>query len=98
VQYLNPIETGDYDDRDIESVSTSSDSAKTTPSRKARELRRQLDEALQASKEIRMSQEKLGDELRTFKNRFYRRNDELEGQAMRAIGVRRVPDQRAGPI
>jgi hypothetical protein len=98
LRYINPIKIGDYDDRDIESVSTSSDSAKTTPSRKARELRRQLDEALQASKEIRISQEKLGNELRTFKNRFYRRNDELEGQAMRAIGVRRVPDERAAPI
>ena len=68
-----------------ESGSFSSDSTKTTPSKKARDLRKQLDEALQASKEIRLSQEKLGTELRTFKSRFYRRNVELEDHAARTI-------------
>lgn len=53
---------------------------------KARELRRQLDEALQASKNIRKTQEQLGQELRSFKDRFYQKNDELEDQAMRAMG------------
>jgi hypothetical protein len=82
------VEARDYDRRDIESASTSSDSTKTTPSSKARDLRRQLDEALQASKEIRRTHEKLGSELKTFKQRFYKKNDEIEDQAMRVIGSR----------
>jgi hypothetical protein len=65
------------------SITSSSSSA---PSQKARELRRQLDEALKASQSIRMSQEKLGDELRSFKSKYYRKNDEIEDYALRAMG------------
>jgi hypothetical protein len=53
---------------------------------KARELRRQLDDALKASRQIRESQEQLGSELETFKSKFYRKTDELEVQAIRAMG------------
>jgi hypothetical protein len=60
-------------------------SASSTPSMKARELRRQLDEAIQASRSIKESQEQLGSELEHFKSRFYRKNDALEDQAVRAI-------------
>lgn len=69
----------------LENSSTTS-SMKSTASMKARELRKQLDEALKASKDIRKSQEQLGSELREFKNRFYKKNDALEDQAMKAIG------------
>ncbi len=69
---------------DLETTSTSSD--RTTPSMKARALRVQLDEALQASRTIRKSQEQLGHELETFKERFYRKNNALEDKAFRAIG------------
>ena len=75
---------GHRSNRDADSVSTSGSSA-TAPSKKARELRHQLDEALKASKEIRMTQEKLGSELRNFKTKFYQKNEELEGQAFRAM-------------
>ena len=74
------------DTRDIESVSTSSCSTRTTASKKARDLRKQLDEALRTSQQIRQSQEKLGSELRSFKQRFYERNNELEDQAFQAMG------------
>eukprot|EP00980_Cylindrotheca_fusiformis_P013531 scaffold3450_cov114-Cylindrotheca_fusiformis.AAC.36 len=63
------------------------ESAGTTPSKKARELRRQLDEALHASREIRRSQERLGNDLQTFKSRFYQKNGELEHRAIRAMGI-----------
>jgi len=70
----------------IESESSlSGDSTRTTPSKKARDLRRQLDEALHASREIRLSQEKLGNDLQTFKSRFYQKNGELEDQAIWAM-------------
>ena len=69
---------------DLETASTRS--ASSTPSMKARELRRQLDEAIQASRNIKESQEQLGSELEHFKTRFYRKNDALEDQAVRAIG------------
>ena len=74
------------DTRDTDSVSTHSGSTRTTASKKARRLRKQLDEALLASKAIRQSQEKLGSELRSFKQRFYDRNNELEDQAFQAMG------------
>jgi len=61
--------------------------ASTTPSKKAKDLRRQLDEALLASREIRRSQEKLGTELQTFKSRFTQRNGEIEDQALRAMST-----------
>eukprot|EP00934_Nitzschia_sp_Nitz4_P007153 Nitzschia sp. Nitz4//scaffold13_size275219//90197//96817//NITZ4_000862-RA/size275219-processed-gene-0.80-mRNA-1//1//CDS//3329535978//7143//frame0 len=80
-----PVQEGN-EDMQLETASTNSDSVQTTPSMKARELRRQLDEALQASKNIRESQEQLGQELRSFKDRFYQKNDELEDHAIRAIG------------
>lgn len=67
-------------------ASCSGDSNMTTPSMKARELRKQLDQALQASRSIKQSQEELGSELENFKNRFYRKHEELEDQAVRAIG------------
>lgn len=69
---------------DIDTVSTRS--ATSTPSMKARELRKQLDEALKASRSIKESQDQLGSELERFKNRFYQKNDALEDQAVRAIG------------
>jgi hypothetical protein len=69
-------------DNDVLSTASSSSSA---PSRKARELRLQLDEALKASKKIRASQEQLGTELRSFKSRYYRKNDEIEDHALQAI-------------
>jgi len=69
---------------DFETTSAKSDL--TTPSTKARELRRQLDEALQASRQIKNSQEQLGSELQMFKNRFYSKNGSLEDRASKAIG------------
>lgn len=54
---------------------------------KARELRRQLDEAIQVSKNIKESQAQLGSELETFKTRFYRKNDALEDHAVRTMGI-----------
>ena len=57
----------------------------STTTGKAAALRKQLDEALQASKQIRVSQEQLGNELRTFKDKFYKKNDELEDKAIKAI-------------
>jgi hypothetical protein len=79
---------------DIESESSKSgESSRTTPSKKARELRRQLDEALHASREIRRSQEKLGNDLQTFKSRFYQKNGELEDQAIRAMRTSAVHQQ-----
>ncbi|KAG7353983.1 hypothetical protein IV203_003339 [Nitzschia inconspicua] len=74
--------SAEHRDSDVLSTASSSSSA---PSHKARELRRQLDEALKASKEIRVSQEQLGSELRSFKSRYYRKNDEIEDHALRAI-------------
>ena len=55
-------------------------------SQKARDLRKQLNEALQASKEIKMSQEQLGNELRSFKNRYYMKSDAIEDYAFKALG------------
>ena len=66
--------------------SSSSDSTRTTPSTKARDLRKQLDEALHASREIRKSHENLVTELSTFKSRFYEKNNEIESNAVRAMG------------
>ena len=43
-----------------------------TPSQKARDLRVQLNEAMRASREIRLSQNELGNELNCFKSRYYR--------------------------
>lgn len=74
------------DDMESES-SQSGESYRTTPSKKARELRRQLDEALHASREIRRSQEKLGNDLQAFKSRFSHKNGELEDQAIRAMNT-----------
>ena len=79
----------EVDGRDdiIESFSaTSGNSSAATPTRKAQELRRQLDEALIASREIRKSQEKLGVDLQTFKSKFYQKSGELEEQANQAMG------------
>jgi hypothetical protein len=88
--YLGPRFTGELftytnspEERDIEMSSTTSSSS--APSRKARELRRQLDDALKASREIRVSQDQLGYELRSFKSRYYRKNDEIEDHALRAM-------------
>jgi hypothetical protein len=80
------------DDMESES-SESGESSRTTPSKKARELRRQLDEALHASREIRRSQEKLGNDLQTFKSRFSQKNGELEDQAIRAMRTSAVHRQ-----
>jgi hypothetical protein len=79
---------------DIESESSKSgESSRTTPSKKARELRRQLDEALHASREIRKSQQNLGNDLQTFKSRFSQKNGELEDQAIRAMRTSAVHQQ-----
>ena len=68
----------------FETSSFSSD--KTTPSMKARELRRQLDQALQASRTIRTSQAQLESEMENFKTRFYQKNGAMEDKALRALG------------
>ena len=81
-----PVPTPRIAPKEDELETASSRSASSTPSMKARELRRQLDEAIQASRNIKESQEQLGSELEHFKNRFYRKNDALEDQAVRAIG------------
>ena len=73
------------DDSDIELKYTTSDSNASTPSQKARDLRMQLDEAMKASKEIQMSQDQLGSELNTFKQRYYK-NSGIEDYALKAIG------------
>jgi hypothetical protein len=65
---------------------TSSDTS--TPSKKARDLRRQLNEAMQASQEIRISQAQLGAELKSFKSKYYKKNDQIEDSALKAIGGR----------
>lgn len=70
---------------DLDSASTRSASS-STPSMKARELRRQLDEAIQASRNIKETQEQLGSELEQFKSRFYRKSDALDDQVVRAVG------------
>jgi hypothetical protein len=78
-------ERKEYDQRDIDAMSSSSDSTRTTPSTKARDLRKQLDEALQASREIRKSHENLGTELSTFMSRFQEKNNEIELNAVQAM-------------
>lgn len=58
---------------EIELKYTTSDSnASDTPSQKARDLRAQVEEAMKTSKEIQRSQDQLGNELNTFKERYYR--------------------------
>ena len=79
---------------DIEPKYTTSDSnISVTPSQKARDLRIQLDEAMKASKEIQLSQQKLGSELSTFKSsfkkRYYTRSEEIEDYKRNTIGVER---------
>lgn len=65
-------------DSDIDLKYTTSDSnASTTPSQKARELRIQLDEAMRVSREIQMSQNELGNELNSFKRKYYK-NPEIQ--------------------
>ena len=54
---------------------TSDSNASTTPSQKARDLRMQLDEAMRASREIQISQNELGNELNSFKRRYYKNPD-----------------------
>jgi hypothetical protein len=66
----------DESDEDVYPV-TSFGSETTTPSQKARSLRYQLDQALKASAAIRNSQERLGMELHTFKNRLQLQRREL---------------------
>ena len=63
-----PIKTASRSRSLRPSDSTSSETS--TPSEKARELRKQLDHALQKSVSIRAKQERLGAELTTFKSRF----------------------------
>ena len=61
------------EDSDIELKYTTSESNdSTTPSQRARDLRKQLDEAMRASREIQISQNQLGNELNSFKKRYYR--------------------------
>jgi len=59
-------------DSDIDLKYTTSDSNGTTPSQKARDLRTQLDEAMRASREIQISQNQLGNELNSFKKKYYK--------------------------
>ncbi|GKY97167.1 hypothetical protein MPSEU_000675100 [Mayamaea pseudoterrestris] len=47
----------------------------STPSQKARDLRKQLDQALKTSAKIRTTQERLGAELTTFKSRIQQQRD-----------------------
>jgi len=66
-------ETSYGEDSDIELKYTTSESNEsTTPSQRARDLRIQLDEAMRASREIQISQNELGNELNSFKKRYYR--------------------------
>jgi len=66
---------------DLSSSSTTSSHA----SIKARELRKQLDDALQASRDIKASQEELGKELTNFKKNYYTKNGEIQGFARQSI-------------
>lgn len=77
------------DDIDSSSIASES-SSKSAPSQKARDLRRQLDEALHASREIRRTQEALGSELAMFKNKFYHKNDEIGNQAKKVLDAGRT--------
>jgi len=66
-------QTSYSEDSDIELKYTTSESnASITPSQKARDLRIQIDEAMKASRAIQMSQNQLGSELNTFKQRYYK--------------------------
>ena len=85
-QYAHSYERKEDDEGSSDAMSSSSDSTRTTPSTKARDLRKQLDEALHASREIRKSHENLGTELSTFKSRFYEKNNEIEFNAVKAMG------------
>jgi len=75
------------DDSDIELKYTTSDSnaSSTTPSQKARDLRMQLDQAMRASREIQISQNQLGQELNSFKNKYYYKNHMIENYATKAV-------------
>jgi len=69
------------DDSEIELKYTTSDSdTSTAPSQKARDLRIQLDEAMRASREIQISQNQLGNELNSFKKKYYK-NPEIQNYA-----------------
>jgi len=73
------------EDSDIELKYTTSDSnASTTPSQKARDLRMQLDEAMRVSREIQISQNQLGNELNSFKKKYYK-NPEIENYKTKAV-------------
>ena len=71
-------------DSDIDLKYTTSDSnASTTPSQKARDLRTQLDEAMRASREIQISQNQLGNELNSFKKKYYK-SPKIQNHATKA--------------
>mmetsp|Transcript_1014 Transcript_1014/g.2322 ORF Transcript_1014/g.2322 Transcript_1014/m.2322 type:complete len:1136 (-) Transcript_1014:79-3486(-) len=79
ITYPNAIlKQSQSNDSDIDLKYTTSDSnASTTPSQKARELRMQLDEAMRASRAIQISQNELGNELNSFKRKYYK-NPEIQ--------------------
>jgi len=73
------------DPSDLELKYTTSESnASITPSQKARDLRTQLDEAMRASREIQISQNQLGNELNTFKKKYYK-NPDIESYATKVV-------------
>jgi hypothetical protein len=73
------------EDSGIELKYTTSDSnASTTPSQKARDLRMQLDEAMRVSREIQISQNQLGNELNSFKKKYYK-NPEIENYKTKTV-------------
>lgn len=79
------LKQSDSDDSDIELKYTTSDSnASTTPSQKARDLRMQLDKAMRASREIQISQNELGNELNSFKKKYYK-NPEIQNYSKKAV-------------
>jgi hypothetical protein len=56
---------------------TSFGSEASTPSQKARDLRKQLDQALKTSAAIRTTQERLGAELSNFKSKFQKQRESI---------------------
>lgn len=76
--------------------STSFGSETSTPSQKARDLRKQLDQALKTSAAIRTTQERLGAELSNFKQKFQQQRESLSPARSRGSPGRRLSLSPAG--
>jgi hypothetical protein len=87
--YQHTITKQSYsNDSDIELKYTTSDSnASSTPSQRARDLRIQLDEAMRASREIQISQNQLGNELNSFKKKYYKSPKIQNYETKAALGL-----------